>query len=148
MTWRRKQKENPGFVKRGTISTVNVKKKKKKRLEVYLYVSTCGDLDPVAMVTNYIILHDLSNAAEPDAMAPVFVDAITAELHPAVLFHCDSTSIIFKDAVCNESCQLTALQHSDSGAAVAVHEVCKNIHGLAALHIQADGCKKTKMLGD
>lgn len=104
-------------------------------------------MDPVAIVTNNIILHYLPNAAEPDAVTPVFIDAVTAELHPAVLFHRDAPSIVLKDAVRNEPRQLTALQHGYSGAAVAVHEVCKHIHGLAALHVQADGCKQTKTVG-
>ncbi|KAG7238378.1 hypothetical protein INR49_030885 [Caranx melampygus] len=80
------------------------------------------DLDPISAVSNHIVLHDLPVPAETDAMSVVFIDAVTTKLHPAVLFRRNTTSTVFKYAVRNQAGQLTALQHSNSSAAVTVHK--------------------------
>lgn len=115
-----------------------------KYCQSHLDVSAAGDLDPVSTVSNNIILHDLPGATETDTVATVFIDAVATKLHPAVLLHRDTTAAVVKNAVCNQSGQLTALQHGDAGAAVTVHEVGENVQGLAALHVQADRCKEKK----
>lgn len=108
----------------------------------HLDVSTARDLNPIATVSNHIILHNLPVTTETDTMATVFIDAVTTKLHSAVFLHCNATSTIFKNAVCNQSGQLTALQHSYASATVIVYEVSENIQGLTALHVQTNRCRK------
>ena len=90
-------------------------------IQSHLDVSTARDLDPISMVPNHIILHNLPVAAENNAMAAVFIDAITTKLHSAVFLHHYTPSTIFKNAVCNQSGQLTALQHSNPTSTVTVY---------------------------
>lgn len=111
---------------------------------IHLNIGACRNLDAVSTVTDHIILHYLPAATKPDTVAIVFIDAVTAKLHSAVLLHCNASPAIFNNAVSNEPGQLSALQHSNARAAVSVHKVCKNIQGLAALHIQANRYRKTE----
>lgn len=111
----------------------------------HLDVSAARDLDPIATVSNHIILHYLPIPTETDTIAAVLIDAVTTELHFAVFLHCDTTTTIVQNAVCNQSGQLTALQHSNAVATVTIYEVSKYIQGLTALHVQADSCGKGEM---
>lgn len=93
----------------------------------HLDISTSGHLDPISAISNHIILHNLPVPNEVDTMATVFIYAITTKLNATVFLHCNTTSTIFKNGVCNQSGQLTALQHGNADAAVTVDEVGKNI---------------------
>lgn len=104
----------------------------------HLDVRAARDLDPISTVSNHIILNNLPVSTETDSMAAVFIDAVTTKLHPAVFLHSDTSSTIFKNAVCDQPGQLAALEHSDSSATVTVQQVGENIEGLTALHIEAD----------
>lgn len=111
----------------------------------HLDVSAAGDLDPISTVSNHIILHYLPVTTETDTMATVFIDAVTTKLHTAVFLHRNTTATVVKNAVCDQSGQLTALQHSNAGATVTIYEVGEYIQGLTALHVQADRCRKGEM---
>lgn len=104
----------------------------------HLDVSACRDLDPTPTVSNHIIFHYLPVPAEPHTVATVFIDAVATKLHPAVFLHDNTASTVFDNAVGKKSGQLSALQHSNARATVAVDEVPKHVQGLAALHVQAD----------
>lgn len=108
------------------------------KMRTHFNVGTVGDLNPAASVSHHVVLHDLPAATKTDAVAPIFVNSITAKLRSALLLHCNSTTAIVQNAVVCQSGQLTALQHGDTGATVTVYEVCKYVQGLAALHIKAD----------
>lgn len=102
----------------------------------HLDVGAAGRLDPVSAVPDDVVLHDLPVAAERDAVAAVLVDAVATELHPAVFLHRDAPAAVPQNAIVDQPGQLAALQHGHAGAAVAVHQIGKNIQGLAALHVQ------------
>lgn len=106
--------------------------------QTHLDISAATDLDAVSAVSDHVVLHYLPTAGETDSVAPVFVDAVTSELHPAVLLHRDAASAVVEYAVCGHSRQLTALQHGHAGAAVAVYKVGENVQRLAALHVQTN----------
>lgn len=101
-------------------------------------VGAVGDLNPGASVSHHVVLHDLPAATKTDAVAAVFVNAITAKLRSALLLHCNSTTAVVQNAVVCQSGQLTALQHGDAGATVTAYEVGKHVQGLAALHVKSD----------
>lgn len=108
----------------------------------HLDVSAARDLHPIPTVSNHIVLHYLPGPTETDAVATVLIDAVTTKLHFAVFLHCDATTTIVQNAVCNQSGQLAALQHSNAVATVTINEVGEYIQGLTALHVQADSCGK------
>lgn len=100
-------------------------------------IGAAADLDAAASVSEHVVLHDLPAAAETDAVAAVFVDAVAAQLCSAVLLHRDSTAAVAEDAVGGQAGQLTALQHGHAGSTVAPDEVGQGVEGLAALHVES-----------
>lgn len=107
-------------------------------------ISAASDPNAASSVSDHVVLHDLPAAAETHAVAAVFVDAVPAQLCPALLLHRNAAAAVVQNAVGAQPGQLTALQHGNAGTAVAVYEVGKHIQGLAALHVQPHCWRKAE----